>query len=67
MLKERVIVNTNTINNQYYNNQTTSINNASLIDVLKWYTLVIDNNIVAVNILDEKNHTQKKAKSIIIK
>ncbi len=60
MLKERVIVNTNTINNQYYNNQTTSINNASLIDVLKWYTLVIDNNIVAVNILDEKNHTQKK-------
>lgn len=60
MLKERVVVNTNTINNQYYNNQTTSINNASLIDVLKWYTLVIDNNIVAVNILDEKNHTQKK-------
>ena len=60
MLKERVIVNTNTINNQYYNNQTTSINNASLIDVLKWYTLVIDNNIVAVNILDEKNHTQKQ-------
>lgn len=60
MLKERVIVNTNTINNQYYNNQTTSSNNASLIDVLKWYTLVIDNNIVAVNILDEKNHTQKK-------
>ena len=60
MLKERVIVNTNTINNQYYNNQTTSINNACLLDVLKWYTLVIDNNIVAVNILDEKNHTQKK-------
>ena len=60
MLKERVVVNTNTIKNQYYNNQTTSINNASLIDVLKWYTLVIDNNIVAVNILDEKNHTQKK-------
>ena len=60
MLKERVIVNTNTINNQYYNNQTTSINNASLIDVSKWYTLVIDNIIVAGNILDEKNHTQKK-------
>ena len=47
MLKERVIVNTNLTNGQFYNSSN-SINNSALADILKWYTLIIDANIVAV-------------------
>ena len=47
VLKERVIVNTNLTNGQFYNSNN-SINNSALADILKWYTLIIDANIVAV-------------------
>ena len=59
MLKERIIVNTNSLDTQFYNNNTSSTINPPLIDMLKWYTLVVDSNIVAVENLNKKSSDKK--------
>ena len=63
MLKERVIVNTNLTNGQFYNSSN-SINNSALADILKWYTLIIAANIVAVETIDSDQLDQIEDKRV---
>ena len=63
MLKERVIVNTNLTNGQFYNSSN-SINNPALADILKWYTLIIDANIVAVENIESDQIDKIEDKSV---
>ena len=63
MLKERVIVNTNLTNGQFYNTSN-SINNSALADILKWYTLIIDANIVAVENIESDQIDKIEDKSV---
>ena len=63
MLKERVIVNTNLTNGQFYNSSN-PINNSALADILKWYTLIIDANIVAVENIESDQIDKIENKSV---
>lgn len=63
MLKERVIVNTNLTNGQFYSSSN-SINNSALADILKWYTLIIDANIVAVENIESDQIDKIEDKSV---
>lgn len=51
------------MNGQFYNSSN-SINNSALADILKWYTLIIDANIVAVENIESDQIDKIEDKSV---